>query len=475
MDSFKTGEFIKNLRVEKGLTQKELAEALNCTDKAISRWETGKGFPDIVFLTPLAQTLGVSVNELLAGERLSQEELVSKSDEVIISTMQEAENSRQKIEKVIFAVLCAVPIVTMYLVIIFNSSPEFLISGVILSAVCCMVAGLLKINIKFALPLIVVVSFLPLHLIREGFDDLYPFLLMGSITLFVGMVLIGIITAIKELIKRLYAKWKTEDNVIKAVTAISLVLSIVLGIVGIAYYEKYTEEINVIEHIDNDETHIDELIYNGHKYYECGSNFFRSNYKKLFAHNDVFPEGFPYSITPYELKKQIDLSICIEYLPELEKGQKYIMPKNEYFIYSNDSITHPTIIYIYEDSSYYEWFVSEDFDFKMPTTDTHEIVDVVLYGGDSYDNVVARITDENKIKEIANAKENGEDISKYVTTEEYGNWTDIYINYKDSPFSERIGFLQDDGKFTYTKSWEEWNEENPHWYYEADDGWGHTY
>lgn len=474
MDSLKTGEFIKNLRVEKGLTQKELAEALNCTDKAISRWETGKGFPDIAFLTPLAQTLGISVNELLAGERLSQEELVSKSDEVIISTMQEAEDTRQKIEKIIFAVLCALPIVSIHLVVIFNASTELLISAVCLSVICCIVAGLLKINIKFALPLIVVVSFLPLHLIREGFDDLYPFLLMGSITLFWGMVLIGIITAIKELIKRLYAKWKTEDNVIKVVTAISLVLSIVLGIVGIAYYEKYTEEINVIEHIDNDETHIDELIYNGHNYYECGSNYIRSNYDKVFANNNVFPDNFPNSIIPYELKKQIDLSICIEYLPELEKGQEYTMPKNKYFIFANDSITHPTIIYFYEDSDYYEWFVSEDFDFEMPTTETHEIVEIVLYG-DYYNNVVAQITDASKINEIIEAKESGEDISQYVTTEEYGDWTYIYINYKDSPFSERIGVLQDDGNFTYTKSWEEWNEENPHWYYEADDGWGHTY
>ena len=71
----------------------------NCTDKAISRWETGKGFPDIVFLAPLAKTLGVTVNELLAGERLSQEELVTKSDEVIISTMQEAENDKKKAKK----------------------------------------------------------------------------------------------------------------------------------------------------------------------------------------------------------------------------------------------------------------------------------------------------------------------------------------------------------------------------------------
>ena len=100
------------------------------------------------------------------------------------------------------------------------------------------------------------------------------------------------------------------------------------------------------------------MIYNGQKYYECGGNFLESNYDKLFAYNDVFPKDFPHSIIPYETLKTIDLSICVEFLPELEKGQKYTMPKDRYFIYSNDSITHPTIIYIYEDSSYRE--VSND-------------------------------------------------------------------------------------------------------------------
>lgn len=464
MDSFKTGEFIKTLRTEKGFTQKELSIILNCTDKAISRWETGKGFPDIVFLTPLAKTLGVTVNELLAGERLSQEELVTKSDEVIISTMQEAENDKKKWQNIIFTVLCAFQLMIIYVMTIFNLSADAVKFSAVLYIVSCICVGLLKVKVKFAFPLIIVGAVVPLQLIWDGFNDLWTMFLLLSLTLVMGLVLICSTTFIKNVVVRLYQIWKKQQVVIKYLTAITLVLALVLGIVGIVYYEKNTEKIDVIQHISNDETLIDELIYNGQKYYECNGNYLSDNYEKIFANNNVFPDNFPVSMLPYDLKKQIDLSICVEYLPELEKGQKYVISKDKYFIYANDSITKPTIIYIYDDSSYCEWYVSEDFDFVMPTTDTHEVTDVVLYG-DFYHDVLVRITDRDKIGEIITAKNNGEDISKCVTTSEYGDWSYIYINYKDSPFSERIGVLHDDGIFTYTKSWQEFYEENPHWYF----------
>ena len=464
MDSFKTGEFIKKLRIEKELTQKELSEVLNCTDKAISRWETGKGFPDIVFLTPLAKTLGITVNELLAGERLSQEELVTKSDEVIISTMQEAENDKKKWQNIIFTVLCTFQVMTIYVMTIFNMSDEVVKFSAVLYIVSCICVGILKVKVKFAFPLIIVGAVVPLELIRNGFYAVWPMFLLLSLTLVMGLVLICGTTLIKNICISIYHKWEKEHIVIKSLTAITLVLALVLGIVGIVYYEKNTEKIEVIQHISNDEAYVDELIYNGQKYYECNGNYLSDNYEKIFANNNVFPDNFPGGMLPFELKKQIDLSICVEYLPELEKGQKYVIPKDRYFIYANDSITKPTIIYIYEDSSYCEWYVSEDFDFVMPTTDTHEVTDVVLYG-DFYHDVLVRITDKDKINEIITAKNNGEDISKCVTTSEYGDWSNIYINYKDSPFSERIGVLHDDGIFTYTKSWQEFYEENPHWYF----------
>ena len=69
MDKEKTGQLITELRKEKGLTQKQLADALNVTDKAVSKWERGLSFPDISMLEPISELLGVSIMEILAGER----------------------------------------------------------------------------------------------------------------------------------------------------------------------------------------------------------------------------------------------------------------------------------------------------------------------------------------------------------------------------------------------------------------------
>ena len=69
MDNIQFGAFIAQLRKEQELTQKELADRLNVTDKAVSKWETGKGFPDLKLLEPLAQALGVSLVELMQGKR----------------------------------------------------------------------------------------------------------------------------------------------------------------------------------------------------------------------------------------------------------------------------------------------------------------------------------------------------------------------------------------------------------------------
>lgn len=69
MDAKQTGRFIAELRKERGSTQEGLAQELNVTDKAVSRRETGVGFPDVDYMMALSAFLGVSVNELLSGER----------------------------------------------------------------------------------------------------------------------------------------------------------------------------------------------------------------------------------------------------------------------------------------------------------------------------------------------------------------------------------------------------------------------
>lgn len=89
MDHQKIGCFIAALRREKGWTQRELATRLGVTDKAVSRWETGKGLPDISLLRPLSEALGVSVNELLSGEAITPGQELAKSDAFVLRAIEE--------------------------------------------------------------------------------------------------------------------------------------------------------------------------------------------------------------------------------------------------------------------------------------------------------------------------------------------------------------------------------------------------
>lgn len=75
MDNYITGKIIKRLREEKKLTQIQLGEILNVSDKTISKWETGKGLPDISLIESLAKALGISVIELMKGENIQNKNI----------------------------------------------------------------------------------------------------------------------------------------------------------------------------------------------------------------------------------------------------------------------------------------------------------------------------------------------------------------------------------------------------------------
>ncbi len=87
MNQAKTGEFISSLRKEKNYTQKQLADILGVTDKAVSKWETGKGFPEVSLLLPLCEELGITVNELLTGERISEAQYKEKAEENLMNAL----------------------------------------------------------------------------------------------------------------------------------------------------------------------------------------------------------------------------------------------------------------------------------------------------------------------------------------------------------------------------------------------------
>jgi len=96
MDLKKTGLFISGMRKEKSMTQKELAERLSVTDKAISRWETGKGFPDVSILKKLSEVLGVSITEIVNGEKAEHENIGEKSDNAVIAALSYSKNMSRK-------------------------------------------------------------------------------------------------------------------------------------------------------------------------------------------------------------------------------------------------------------------------------------------------------------------------------------------------------------------------------------------
>ena len=86
IDKAKFGAFVAQLRKEKGLMQKELAEKLYVSDKAVSKWERGLSIPDVAILVPLAEILGVTVTELLECRRLPKDEpMDSQQTEEIVT------------------------------------------------------------------------------------------------------------------------------------------------------------------------------------------------------------------------------------------------------------------------------------------------------------------------------------------------------------------------------------------------------
>lgn len=96
MDQQKTGAFICEMRKERGLTQRELAERLNVTDKAVSKWERGLSYPDITILSGLAEALGVTERELLTGERAQPGGAESPAPEAVVKDTLEYVQKAQK-------------------------------------------------------------------------------------------------------------------------------------------------------------------------------------------------------------------------------------------------------------------------------------------------------------------------------------------------------------------------------------------
>lgn len=96
MEQQKIGKFIHDLRKEKDLTQKQLADLVGVSDKTISKWETGRGIPDTAIMNELCKVLGISINELLSGERLSKDSYNGKAEENMVNLLKDSEIQKDK-------------------------------------------------------------------------------------------------------------------------------------------------------------------------------------------------------------------------------------------------------------------------------------------------------------------------------------------------------------------------------------------
>ena len=121
MDQIKIGKFIAEERKLKKYTQRELADKLGISDKTVSKWERGNGFPEVSLLLPLCNELEITVNELLTGERLQEAEYKKNAEENMVNLVKEAQESKKKI---VMSALVA-------LLVLIAAIPLFVLAGVL--------------------------------------------------------------------------------------------------------------------------------------------------------------------------------------------------------------------------------------------------------------------------------------------------------------------------------------------------------
>ena len=105
MNQIKIGKFIAECRKKANLTQMQLAEKLNITDRAVSKWETGKTMPDTSIMLELCDILGISVNELLSGERINMENNNEKNEQLLLDMAKDIEQKNKTIWTAMWAIM----------------------------------------------------------------------------------------------------------------------------------------------------------------------------------------------------------------------------------------------------------------------------------------------------------------------------------------------------------------------------------
>lgn len=143
MDQIKIGKFISETRKALGITQRQLADALFISDKTVSKWECGKGLPEVSLMLPLCEELHVTVNELLTGEKIEETEYKKKAEENMMNLVQENQENRKRMAlSVICGVITVIAVVALVVIAAYIDLPVIARAAVIAVALAVAAVGI---------------------------------------------------------------------------------------------------------------------------------------------------------------------------------------------------------------------------------------------------------------------------------------------------------------------------------------------
>lgn len=143
MDQIQIGKFIAKERKSKNLTQQQLSDVLGISNKTISKWECGNGFPEISLLLPLCEALDISVNELLSGERLAEADYRRKAEENMVSIIKEKEENKKKFWLTfLVGIIATVTFITLIIVVCTYTEVMSTLVKIVLVAIACAIMAI---------------------------------------------------------------------------------------------------------------------------------------------------------------------------------------------------------------------------------------------------------------------------------------------------------------------------------------------
>ena len=133
MDQLKIGRFIAEMRKEQGMTQARMADMLDISDRTVSKWERGRGLPEVSLMLPLCECLGITVNDLLTGERVTQMDYRKRAEENMLNLIGENQENRKRMTmSVICGVITVIAVCALVVIASFIVMPALARIGLLL-------------------------------------------------------------------------------------------------------------------------------------------------------------------------------------------------------------------------------------------------------------------------------------------------------------------------------------------------------